>query len=62
MATTNKDGKTYLEENETATGINFEADQQDAMKKTSGVQSLADQVERLEAMQQQLEIQEESIK
>jgi len=62
MATTNKDGKTYLEENETATGINFEADQQDAMKKTSGVQSLADQVERLEAMQQQLEIQEEAIK
>ena len=33
MATTNKDGKTYLEENETATGINFEADQQDAIKK-----------------------------
>ena len=32
MATTNKDGKTYLEENETATGINFEADQQDAIK------------------------------
>ncbi len=28
--------------------INFEADQQDAMKKTDGVQSLADQVERLE--------------
>jgi hypothetical protein len=28
--------------------INFEADQQDAMKKTAGVQSLADQVERLE--------------
>ena len=62
MATTNKDGKTYLEENETATGINFEADQQDAMKKTDGVQSLADQVERLEAMQKQLEIQEEAIK
>ena len=28
--------------------INFEQDQQDAMKKTDGVQSLADQVERLE--------------
>ena len=28
--------------------INFEADQQDAMKKTTGIQSLADQVERLE--------------
>ena len=62
MATTNKDGKTYLEENETATGINFEADQQDIIKNTGGVQSLADQVERLEAMQQQLEIQEEAIK
>ena len=42
--------------------INFEADQQDAMKKTGNIQSLADQVERLEAMQQQLEIQEDAIK
>ena len=42
--------------------IDFEKDQQDAMKKTGGVQSLADQVERLEAMQQQLEVQEESVK
>ena len=30
--------------------INFEQDQQDAMKKTEGVQSLADQVERLETV------------
>ena len=42
--------------------IDFEKDQQDAMKKTAGVQSLADQVERLEVMQQQLEIQEDAIK
>ena len=42
--------------------IDFEKDQQDAMKKTEGVQSLADQVQRLEAMQQQLEIQEDAIK
>ena len=42
--------------------INFEADQQDAMKKTSSLYSLADQVERLEAMQQQLEIQEDAVK
>jgi len=42
--------------------INFEEDQQDAMKKTDNIQSLADQVERLEAMQQQLEIQEDAIK
>ena len=34
--------------------INFEADQQDAMKKTDNIQSLADQVERLEAMLKQL--------
>ena len=42
--------------------IDFEKDQQDAIKKTSNIQSLADQVERLEAMQQQLEIQEDAIK
>ena len=42
--------------------IDFEQDQQDAMKKTEGIQSLADQVQRLEAMQQQLEIQEDAIK
>ena len=42
--------------------INFEQDQQDAMSKTENIQSLADQVERLEAMQQQLEIQEDAIK
>jgi len=28
--------------------INFEADQQDALKKTGNIKSLADQVERLE--------------
>ena len=42
--------------------IDFEKDQQDAMKKTEGIQSLADQVQRLESMQQQLEIQEDAIK
>ena len=71
MATINKDGKTYLEENEkpVARGntfsmnpIDFERDQQDAMKRTTNIQSLADQVERLEGMQQQLEIQEDAIK
>jgi uncharacterized protein YjiK len=30
--------------------IDFEADQQDAMKKTEGIQSLADQVQRLEGV------------
>ena len=62
MATTNKDGKTYLEENETATGINFEADQQDAMKKTDNIQSLADQVEQLEKFIQSIEDRENEIK
>ena len=42
--------------------IDFEKDQQDAMKRTDNIQSLADQVERLEAMQKQLEIQEDAIK
>ena len=34
--------------------INFEADQQDAMTKTENIQSLADQVERLEDLQKDL--------
>ena len=42
--------------------IDFEQDQQDAMKKTGNIQSLADQVERLEEMQKQLLIQEEAVK
>jgi len=42
--------------------IDFEKDQQDAMKKTDNIQTLADQVERLEAMQQQLTIQEDAVK
>ena len=42
--------------------IDFEKDQQDTMKKTDNIQSLADQVEKLDAMQKQLEIQEEALK
>ena len=42
--------------------IDFEKDQQDAMKKTEGIQSLADQVERLEDLQKRLELQEENYK
>ena len=34
--------------------INFEEDQQDAMKKTDNIQSLADQVERLESLNARL--------
>ena len=47
---------------DTTTGINFEADQQDAMKKTEGIQSLADQVEKLESLNSRLELQEQNIK
>jgi ABC-type Fe3+-citrate transport system substrate-binding protein len=42
--------------------INFEADQQDAMKKTENIQSLADQVEKLEELQSRLQTQEQIMK
>ena len=38
--------------------IDFEKDQQDAMKKTDNIQSLADQVEQIRKFIQQLKIQE----
>ncbi len=42
--------------------IDFEKDQQEVIKKTDNIQSLADQVERLESLQQRLELQEDNIK
>ena len=42
--------------------INFEQDQQDAMKKTDNIQSLADQVEKLESLQARLQLQEDNMK
>ena len=42
--------------------INFEADQQDAMKKTDNIQSLADQVERLEGVASDIETAENNLK
>ena len=42
--------------------IDFEQDQQNTIQKTDGIQSLADQVERLEGLQKRLELQEENIK
>ena len=42
--------------------INFEEDQQDAMKKTENIQSLADQVEKLESLQSRLQLQEDNMK
>jgi hypothetical protein len=44
------------------TTINFEADQQDAMKKTEGVQSLADQVGRLEIVFSEIDEAESRLK
>ena len=40
----------------------FEADQEDAMKKTEGIQSLADQVERLEAVVTTIDAAEDNLK
>ena len=42
--------------------INFEADQQDAMKKTESIGSLADQVERLEGVASEIEDTESRLK
>jgi len=42
--------------------INFEQDQQDAMKKTENIQSLADQVEMLENLHKRIETSENNIK
>ena len=42
--------------------IDFEKDQQNAMKKTENIQSLADQVERLEKLQKEIESAEEQLK
>ncbi len=42
--------------------INFEEDQQDAMKKTGNIQSLADQVERLEGVASDIETTENNLK
>ena len=42
--------------------INFEADQQDAMSKTEHIQSLADQVHRLEGLLSRIEMSENNLK
>ena len=42
--------------------IDFEKDQQDAMSKTENIQSLADQVEKLESLQTRLQLQEDNMK
>jgi hypothetical protein len=42
--------------------INFEADQEDVMNKTTNIQSLADQVQMLEGVQKRITISEENLK
>ena len=42
--------------------INFEEDQAKVITKTDNIQSLADQVERLEQLQKSIENQEENLK
>ena len=42
--------------------INFDQDQQDAMKKTDNIQSLADQVERLESVATDIDAAEQNLK
>ena len=42
--------------------IDFEQDQQKVIKKTDNIQSLADQVERLEDLQRDIELREENLK
>jgi len=42
--------------------IDFEKDQENVLQKTTNIQSLADQVENLESLQNRLELQEDNIK
>jgi uncharacterized protein HemX len=42
--------------------IDFENDQQNAMSKTENIQSLADQVERLETLNREIEVAETQLK
>ena len=40
--------------------IDFETDQQEVLKKTDNIRSLADQVEKLNSLQQRIELQEDN--
>jgi hypothetical protein len=42
--------------------IDFEKDQQDSLRRTDNIQSLADQVEKLEKYSEQLKAQEDIVK
>ena len=56
------DVKITVDPNYLNSDINFEEDQQDAMKKTKNIHSLADQVEKLESLHKRLELQEQNTK
>ena len=42
--------------------IDFEKDQENVLQKTTNIQTLADQVEKLEDLQKRLELQEDNLK
>ena len=42
--------------------IDFEQDQQEVIQKTDNIQTLADQVEKLNSLQQRIELQESDLK
>ena len=42
--------------------IDFEKDQENVLQKTTNIQSLADQVEKLEDLQKRFELQEDNLK
>ena len=42
--------------------INFENDQQDVLEKTSNIDKLAHKIKEMQALQQQLELQEDAVK
>ena len=71
MATINKDGKTYLEENEkpVARGntfsmnpIDFEQDQREDLNSVNDAKSLSDQVVKLKSLEDELEEKEKELK
>ena len=71
MATTNKDGKTYLEENETKitvdpnymdNSINFEEDQREDLDGANDAKKLSDQVVKLQGLEEELLVKEQELK
>ena len=57
-----KKGRTTASTATQVFNIDFEQDQQDPMKRTDNIQSLADQVEKLDSLNKRLALQEDNIK